>query len=156
MAEGSQFTIEAPDFDYVKREAGPHTRDGLITIWEALNSEAKARRAGVRQSVERMNPKEIILSPSVSQNDLDTEFATVLRFDGAASVDITGLQARPEPTAIFLCVLGAGTITLTNQDAASIARNRIVTKSGASVALATNTISLLWYLNTRWRQLTWV
>lgn len=156
MAEGSQFTVEAPDFDYVKREAGPHTRDGLITIWEALNAEAEARRVGVRQAIERIAPKQIILSPSVSQNDLDTEFATVLRFDGAASVDITGLQARTEPTAIFLLVLGAGTITLTNQDAASIARNRIVTKTGASVALATNTITLLWYTNTRWRQLVWV
>ena len=156
MAEGSQFTVEAPDFDYVKREAGPHTRDGLITIWEALNAAAEARRVGVRQAIERIAPKQIILSPSVSQNDLDTEFATVLRFDGAASVDITGLQARTEPTAIFLLVLGAGTITLTNQDAASIARNRIVTKTGASVALATNTITLLWYTNTRWRQLVWV
>ena len=156
MAEGSQFTVEAPDFDYVKREAGPHTRDGLITIWEALNAEAEARRVGVRQAIERIAPKQIILSPSVSQSDLDTEFATVLRFDGAASVDITGLQARTEPTAIFLLVLGAGTITLTNQDAASIARNRIVTKTGASVALATNTITLLWYTNTRWRQLVWV
>ena len=156
MAEGSQYTIAAPDFDYVKREAGPHTRDGLITIWEALNAEAEARRTGVRQAIERLAPKGIILSPSVSQNDLDTEFATVLRFDGAASVNVTGLQARTDPTAIFLVVLGAGTISLTNQDAASIARNRIVTKTGATVALATNTITLLWYLNSRWRQLVWV
>ena len=156
MAEGSQFTIEAPEFDLIKRESGPHTRDGIITIWEALNAEGQARRSGIRQAVERINPKEIILSPSVSQNNLDTEFATVLRFDGAAGVNITGIQQRPEPTAIFLVVLGAGTITLTNQDAASLDRNRIVTKTGASVALATNTITLLWYLNSRWRQLVWV
>lgn len=156
MAEGSQFTIEAPDFGLIKRETGAHTESGFITIWEALNAEAKGRRTGVRQAIERINPKEIILSPGVSQNNLDTEFATVLRFDGAASVNITGIQQRPEPTAIFLAVLGAGTITLTNQDAASLDRNRIVTKTGASVALATNTITLLWYLNSRWRQLVWV
>ena len=155
MAEGSQFTVEAPDFDYVKREAGPHTRDGLITIWEALNAEAEARRVGVRQAIERIAPKQIILSPSVSQNDLDTEFATVLRFDGAAGVDITGLQARTEPTAVFLVVLGTGTITLKNNNAGSIDRNKIITASAGDFPIATNEMAVVWYLNARWRQLTW-
>lgn len=155
MAEGSQFTIISPDFDHIRYEAGQHTSDGILTVWEALNSEAQSRRRGVREAIERMAPKEVILAPAVNQNDLDTQFATVLRFDGAGAVNITGLQQRPEPTAIFLCVLGAGTITLKNQDAASIARNRIVTASGGDVAIATNEQTLLWYLNSRWRQLTW-
>ena len=155
MAEGSQYSIEDPDFDYIKQEAGPHTRDGIFTLWLAANAEAEARRTGVRQSIERVNPKKIILSPSVNENDVDTDFATVLEFDGAASVDITGFQARPDPTMIVLAVLGAGTITLKNNNAGSLDRNKILTATAGDLAIATNTMTVLWYLNSRWRQLAW-
>lgn len=155
MAE-TQFTIESLDLENIERETGPHTRDGLNTLYLAANAEAQARRMGVRQAIERMNPKMIISSPAANQDNFDTEFATVIRFDGAASVNVTGFQDRPEPTAIFLCVLGAGTITLKHQDAGSIARNRIVTNSGADLAIATNKMVMLMYLNTRWREMSWV
>ena len=155
MAEGTQYSIQSPDFDLIRGETGVHTEDGFSILWEAANAEARARRTGVRQAIERMNPKMIILSPSANAHNVDTQFATVIRFDGAASVDITGFQARPEPTAIFLAVLGSGTITLKNNNAGSIDRNKILTAAAGDFPIATNEMALLWYLNSRWRQLAW-
>lgn len=153
MAEGSQFTIIPPDFEQIERETGVHTRSGFDTLWLVANDEAEARRKGVRTAIERVSPKGIILSPAANQNDVDTQFATVIRFDGAASVDVTGFQQRPDPTMIVLAVLGAGTITLKNQSASSLDRNRIVTNSGGDLAIATNEFVVLWYLNLRWREM---
>lgn len=152
----NQFTVEAPDFDRIKRETGVSTQEAITLLWRVANDEAESRRAGVRAATERMEPKAIALSPSVSQNNLDTQFATVLRFDGASSVNITGLQARPDPTIVILLVIGAGTITLKNQNASSLDRNRIVTSAGGDVAIATNKSVMLMYTNLRWRELKWM
>ena len=149
----NQFTVEAPDFDNIKRETGVNTRDGIQTIWLALNSESESRRIGVREASERIAPKLIELSPAANQNNLNTQFASVIQFNGAASVDVTGFQARVVPTFLFLVVLGAGTITLKHQSASSIDRNRIVTLSSGDLAIATNRTVLLCYLNTRWREI---
>lgn len=151
----NQFTIEAPEFEHIYRETGTATRDGITTLWRVANDEAATRRSAVREAIERMCPKEIILSPAANQNNLDTEFATVLRFDGAAGVDLTGLQARVEPTILYVVVLGAGTITLRNESASSVARNRILTNSGGSLAVTTGLTVMLMYLNTRWREVKW-
>ena len=152
----SQFTVEAPDFQRIKRETGVETESAITLLWRVANDEASVRRAGVRSATERLEPKRINLSPSAIQNNLDTEFATVLRFDGAASVDLTGLQARPDPTLIILLVLGAGTITLKNASGSSLERNRIITSAGGDVAITTNRSVMLMYTNTRWRELKWV
>lgn len=155
MAEG-QLTVEAPDFPKIKKETGVATHDAMMALWLVANDEAASRRAGVREAIERIAPKEIILSLAANTNDRDTEFATVLRFDGAASVNLTGLQARPEPTILILFVLGAGTITLKNESASSLARNRIITSAGGDVAITTNRSVMLMYLNTRWREVKWM
>jgi hypothetical protein len=151
----SQFTISAPEFERIYDETGVATRDGIQTIWLAANDEAEARRKGIREAIERMCPKAISQAPVASQNDFDTQFATVLRFDGAVAFNITGLQARPEPTILILTVLGAGTVTLKNESASSIARNRILTQSGGDLAIAVNHSVMLMYLNTRWREMKW-
>lgn len=153
---GNQFTVEAPDFDRIKRETGVSTLEGITLLWRVANDEAESRRAGVRSATERMEPKALLLTPAVNQNDLDTQFSTVLRFDGAASVNLTGLQARPDPTIVIIFVLGAGTITLKNQNVGSIDRNRIVTASGGDVAITTNRSVMLMYTNLRWRELKWM
>lgn len=151
-----QLTVESPDFQRIKRETGVETEAAVALLWRVANSEAESRRIGVRAATERMEPKAVIFSPSATQNDLDTQFATVLRFDGAASVDLTGLQARQDPTLVILLVIGAGTITLKHQNAGSIARNRIVTSAGGDVAITTNRSVMLIYTNTRWRELKWM
>ena len=151
----SQLTVESPDFDYIEREAGVHTRDAIQTLWLVANDEASSRRQGVREAIERIEPKEIILSPSGATNDLNTQFSGVIRFDGSTAFNLTGLQARPEPTFVYLTVLGSGTVTLKNESASSIARNRILTLSGGDVAITTGLTVLLMYLNTRWREVSW-
>lgn len=147
-----QFTVSAPEFDRIKDETGVATRDGFITLWRVANDEAKSRRAGVREAIERINPKGVTITQLANLNDLDTQMAGVLVFDGAASVDLTGLQARPDFTFLYLFTLGAGTITVKNSSASSIDRNKILTNSGGNLALTTNLGTLLFYLNTRWRE----
>ncbi len=151
-----QFTVAAPDFDRIKNETGVATRDGITLLWRVANDQADTSRTGIRAAVERIEPKRIDLSPGAAQNDLDTQFATVLRFDGAANENLTGLQARPDPTIVILLVLGAGTITLKNENAGSIARNRIMTSAGGDVAITTNRSVMLMYTNLRWRELKWM
>lgn len=148
----SQFTVDSPDFDRVYRETGVATRDAVTTLWRVANEEASARRTGVREAIERDAPKEIILSPGATQNNLDTEFSTVLRFDGSTSFNLTGLQARPEPTIVYLVVLGSGTITVKNSSASSIDRNRILTYSGGDLVITTGLTAAFRYLNTKWRE----
>lgn len=156
MAETTgQLTITAPDFDRVKQETGVATRDAMNSLWLVANDEAASRRAGVREAIERLCPKEIISSPSANQNDSDTQFATVLRFDGSSAINITGFQARAEPTILVLFVLGSATITLKNESASSIARNRILSFSGGDLAIAAGKSVMLIYLNLRWRELKW-
>ena len=151
----NNLTVEAPDFDYIYRETGVATRDAVQTLWLVANDEAATRRSAVREAIERQCPKEIILSPAGNQNDLDTQFATVIRFDGSTNFDLTGLQARTEPTILYLHVLGSGTVTLRHQNAGSLARNRIITYSGASLAVTTGLTVMLMYLNSRWREVKW-
>ena len=151
----SQFTVEAPDFDRIYNETGVATRDGITTLWRVANDEASSRRSAVREAIERQCPKAIILEPSGTTNNLDTQFATVIRFDGAASFDLTGLQARPEPTFLYLVVIGAGTVTLKNASGSSLDRNRILTNSGGDLAIATGLTVMLMYLNLRWREVKW-
>lgn len=147
-----QLTIEAPDFDRVKRETGVSTRDAITTLWRVANEESGARRDGVRAAIERECPKEIILAPAGAQHDLDTEFATVLRFDGAAAFNLTGLQARPEPTVVYLVVMGAGTLTVKNENGSSLDRNRLLTYSGGDLIITTGLTGTFRYLNSRWRE----
>mgnify|MGYP001562934104 FL=1 len=153
---GNNLTVESIDFEQVENETGVATRSGIELLWDVANDEAKSRRTGVRTATERWEKKGVILSPSVNQNDLDTQFATVLRFDGAASVDLTGLQARPDFTIVILFVIGAGTITLKNASGSSIERNRIITSAAGDVAITTNRSVMLLYTNTRWREIKWM
>ncbi len=152
----SQLTIEQPNFPRIKRETGPETEAAMTLLYEVANDEAASRRTGVRTAIERWEKKGVILSPSVGQNDLDTQFATVLRYDGSTSVNLTGLQARPDFTIIILFVVGSGTITLKNASASSIERNRIITSAGGDVAITTNRSVMLMYTNLRWREQKWM
>lgn len=146
-------SVEAPDFDYIKREAGVHTMDGIRLLWSVANSEAKDRRTGVRLAIERQEVKTLVFSLALSQNDFDTAFSTTLRSDGAAAINITGLKARVEGARVRVLVLGAGTVTLKHNSASSEAVNRMLFASGADKAVATNKACDLEYQNSRWREI---
>jgi hypothetical protein len=148
-------SVEAPDFDRIKREAGPATADGVRLLWAVANDEAQSRRTGIRTATERIAPKSLVDSPVGAQNNYDTNFATVLRFDGAAAANLTGLRARPENSIVIVIVLGAGTVTLTHNSGASEANNRILLAAGVDKPVATNQAVMLMYENLRWREVDW-
>lgn len=152
MADASNLTVEAPDFEGVKKESGVDTMDAVRLLWAVANAEAKDRRIGVRLARERIEVKVLIASPTVNQNNYDTQFATILRFDGSTAVNITGLKARAEGTILLVLVLGSGTITLMNDNAGSEASNRMLFQAAADKAVATNRAVLLTYQSTRWRE----
>lgn len=151
MAEN--LSVASPDFEYIRKEAGVHTMDGVRLLWSVANEEAKDRRIGIRLAIERQEVKTLITSPALNQNNFSTEFATTLRFDGAASVNITGIRARVEGARIRVLVLGSGTITLMHNNASSEAQNRMLFASGADKAVATNKSVELEYQNARWREI---
>ena len=150
---GAQLTIESPDFDKIRKESGRATEDGMRLLWLVANDEARDRRNGVREAIERWEKKFIILTPTVNQNDLDTQDTTILRFDGTTAVNVTGLKARVEGTIVLVSVLGAATITLMHDNAGSEARNRMLFQAAANKAVVTNRDVFLKYLNTRWREI---
>ena len=145
-------SIEAPDFDQIEKESGRATRDGMRLLWGVANFEHRQRRKGDRRLEGRLSPKVLYLAPTVSQNNLDTQDAGVLYYTGASSVNITGYLSREEGDIIFIHVAGAGTISHTNQDAASDATNRFVNNGAATVAAATNQSIMYIFLDSRWRE----
>ncbi len=74
----------------------------------------------------------------------------------AANTVITGFADPVEGRWLILVNLGAGTITISHQDAASTAANRIITSTGAAVVLsADDTATFIYDATTaRWRQIT--
>jgi hypothetical protein len=72
-----------------------------------------------------------------SQNDFAlTAGTTLLRCNNATLLTLTGLAAGVDDQRLDLIALGAGGVTLTDQDAGSVAANRIITGTGAPLVLA--------------------
>lgn len=146
-------TIEQPDYDQVKKEAGRNTADAIELIWQVLNIESRARRQGITKAVDRFEPKGLYYAPVGALHNYDSQGATILRFDGAASVDLTGIRARVDNAIVIVMVIGVGTITLKHNSGSSEANNRILTQSGGDLAVTTNKGAILVYENLRWREL---
>lgn len=77
----------------------------------------------------------------------------------AAGSTITGIVAPSSinpGSVIILLNLGAATLTIANQNANSAAANRIITETGADVAMATGEMMAIIYdgVTARWRQWT--
>lgn len=99
-----------------------------------------------------------------NQNDWNpTSLATaaVIRADGSAAVNITGLAGGAAGRLLWLTHVGtnaANTLTLTHEDAASTAANRFLLpnadRAGGTILAIGNTVKL-WYdiTSSRWRVL---
>lgn len=148
-------TLESLDFDAVRNGDMKTTGDIVEFLWKALNEEARQRRRGVQLVADRAEWATHVESPSASVDDYDIAQASVLRFDGASAVDLTGLLAPSGGAArlVIVLVLGSATITLKHESASSEAPNRILTFSAGDLAVATNQAVLLHYQNSRWREL---
>ena len=109
-------TVEAPEFDQIEKESGRATRDAIRLLWGVANYESQRRRKTDRRLADRLSPKVLYLAPTANQNNLDTQGAGVLYYNGASAVNITGYILREEGDILFIHVAGAGTITHTHQD----------------------------------------
>lgn len=149
-----QNTIESLNFDAIRDGDKQATGDAIEFLWQVLNEEQRQRRRGLKQAQDRSEWLTNIEEPAAAVNDYDIANAGILRFDGATSVNLTGLLAPSGgmPRLVLVMVLGAGTITLKHNSASSEEPNRILTFSAGDVAIATNQSVLLNYQNSRWRE----
>ncbi len=146
-------SIEAIDFDRIRRGDMHEAGNGIELVWEALNAEISARQKQLRLAINRSERAVFEYAPTGNVNDLDIGDTSIVLFTGASSVNLTGLLAPSAGAArsVVLAVLGAGTITV-KHNATSENANRILTFSVGDVAIATNKFMRLLYLNSRWRE----
>jgi hypothetical protein len=145
-------TIEAPEFDRIKKEAGPATRDATQLLWFVANDESAQRRRGIRRAMDVLQPKVKSDAPTAAQHNYDTDGATTIQFTGSTAFNLTGLRNGETGQIKVIHVLGSATVTIKYDDANSDAIHRFDTGSGADVAVATGKTFIAQYLNSRWRQ----
>lgn len=153
----SQKTVEAPAFEDIKRETGFNTRDGIKTLWEVLNEEARSRRVGVRVAQEesirkthRPDP-----APTSDQHNYDTTGSPNVLFTGSTSFNLTGLRNGVQGQMRLIHNIGTGTVTLKHESASSDAGNRFDTAADADVSVTTGKSVMVRYFDSRWRQMVW-
>jgi hypothetical protein len=150
MAEN--LSIESPDFDRIKKESGPSTRDAVQLLWFVANGEGAERRRGVRAAQEEDLKKTKSDAPTTDQHNYDTEGSPIIVFVGSTSFNLTGIRNGLQGMGRTIHNLGTGTITLKHESALSDATNRLDTNLDADVPIPTGQCARLRYLNSRWRQ----
>jgi hypothetical protein len=129
-----------------------------------LREEAEVTRIGRRAvEVARQSIVENSVIPSIAvqtlaqitadKNNYDVGPGEFFRISSDAARNITGILGGTDNRTIYISNVGAFTITLQDQNAGSTAANRIITGTGADVALATDDNAILKYdvLTNRWR-----
>lgn len=146
-------SLESPNFDKISSEAGNFTSDAVNLLWAAQNDSRATQRRDARRAIETLSPALLTLTAAASVNDLDLGTASIVSFIGAAAENFTGMKAPETGQAriVFVQNSGAGTITV-KHEATSEAANRLTTKTGADVAMATAAGMIFIYLASRWRQ----
>lgn len=145
-------TIEAPDFDHIKKESGTATRDAVNLLWLVANDEAGQRRRGIRRAVETDERKVLSDAPTTPQHNYDAQDATVILFTSGSAFPLTGVRNGTTGRLIEIVNLGTGTVTVQYDSGLSDAINRFDMASAADVAVTTGKSFLARYLNNRWRQ----
>ncbi len=151
MAEN--LSVDAPDFDLIRKESGRATEDALRSLWYVLNDESRQRRLQARRSDGRIAGKIFTSAATANQNNFDTEDSLIVMFTGASAFNLTGLRNGVEGRVVFLLNVGAGTITVKHASASSDLLNRIRTQTGADVSLTTDKTVVLQYANSLWREM---
>jgi len=137
----------------------PTSGVAATTYIETLLDDTTA--AAARATLEVFNPVQFNpASFGVSQNNFDVTGGGTLRafsdsrITASAPVNITGLSNGFAGARIKLVNIGASAITLTHQDAASLAGNRMILLREASLVLAANdTVELVYFsTDSRWRE----
>lgn len=150
MAES--LTVEAPDFDLLRKETGRATEDAIRTLWYVVNNEMRQRRQLQKRSDDRLQGKILTSTVTTNQNNFDTENALIVLFTGASALNLTGLRNGEEGRTVVLLNIGAGTITVKHASASSDALNRFNTAAAADVSLVTGKTVIVSYANSLWRE----
>jgi len=153
MAEN--LVIESPDFDRIEAGDPRATRDGIFLLWAVLNDEVKKRIRQIREAKNLTDGGVQQVAFTVDQHNYDPGKGRVILSTGATAITISGLAEGTDGRLIVVHVVGSGTITLADDSASSFAENRLLTSTGADVALATDQTAALQYLNSRWRMWAW-
>jgi hypothetical protein len=92
------------------------------------------------------------VSTTGTLNNLANTDSSIIRVTSATAVIITGLVAPTQYKVLNIIHQGAGSLTITHQGASSDAPNRIITASGADIALTAGQVVTLIYdpIATRW------
>lgn len=151
MAES--LTVEAPDFDLLRKETGRATEDAIRSLWYVLNNEMRQRRQTQKRSEDRLKGKILVSAVTSNQNNFDTENAAIVLFTGASAFNLTGLRNGEEGMIKILLNIGAGTITVKHASASSDALNRINAIAAADISLTTGKTVILAYANSLWREI---
>ena len=137
-----------------------HVINGTVDFNQAVNVD------GVLTATSTLTAGAIVVTtniispaPAANQNDYaPTGYATasIWRLLPTASINITGILApAADGTHLWIINTAAGfTVTLTHDDAASTAANRVRLNGSVNRALATNDAAHLIYIGSRWRDFT--
>lgn len=143
-----------PDFGLIRQETGIITSDAFSTLWQQVTTAASDEARSLKKLKDIWEPKVIVSAPSVNTDNLAIGQSSVIHFNGATSVNLTGIVA-PEPgqaRVVVIHVSGAGTITLKHETTSTTA-NQLSLISGADTTKATRTSAMFIYLASKWRQL---
>lgn len=149
----SNLTIESPNFDKIKKEAGQFTRDAVNVLWAALNDTRAMLRRGIRETAEAVEPKVLTIQPSSTVSDLDLQGCSVVSFVGSSAINFTGMRA-PETGAariVWVQVSGSGTITA-KHNTTSETQNQLTNSPGTDFAMSTGKGITYVYLASKWRE----
>ncbi len=148
----TNLSVEAPDFDQIRKESGIITSNAVKLLWEVINYEIAQRRASVRAATIKLQGRATGDGATAQENNLDIEDSLVWYWSTASSFGLTGIRNGFDGRVVFLHNIGAGTISLKNESGSSDAANRILTKTAGDTTIATNESAILMYINQRWRE----
>jgi hypothetical protein len=145
-------SIESPDFEAIRKEAGITTSDAVQLLWEVLNYEIAQRRKTVRDAKEVDEGKVSVYAQTANTDNYDDQRASIIEFTGSASINFTGIRNGIEGRRITLHNIGTGTITL-KHNTTSDSANRLFNDTGADKSLTQNSSIVYLYLNGSWKEL---
>lgn len=137
--------ITTPNFDAV----------GFNSLYLALSQEAQDRDAAVRIAKDRIEPKLLISAATGTANNFDLAGASIVYFNGASALDITGFRAPDPGKARVLWIYNAssGNITIKPANAGSATANQIIGPMASTIdyIMPPGGAVQFAYLNQRWR-----
>ena len=94
-------------------------------------------------------------SLTANQNNYDPGNYDIIFLEGTAARNISGFSGGTEGRMLFIRIIGSFAISLLNLSGLSLAANQIVTRSGATLALAVGGTALLIYQGSTSRWIVW-